>query len=192
MSVTAAARVRRRAASHCGIKPSGDPDLTLVATTDGEPVAGRRRVHAEQDDRRAGRHDQRPPRRSRGGRAAAVILNSGNANAATGQPGRGRRPADDRARGRRARLRAGRGARLLHRPHRLSRCPIDADRRGHRPLVAGRRRTADGGVAAAEAIRTTDTHRKEAVVHGAGLRASGAWPRARRCSPRTWRRCSPC
>ena len=68
---------------HCGIKPSGKPDLALVATEDGHPVAA------------AGVFTQNlacagPVRVSRkhleatGGRVAAVILNSGNANCATG------------------------------------------------------------------------------------------------------------
>ena len=50
---------------------------------------------------------------------------------------------------------------------------------------------ADGGADAAEAIRTTDTVRKEAVAARAAS-PSAAWPRARRCSPRTWPRCWPC
>jgi glutamate N-acetyltransferase/amino-acid N-acetyltransferase len=68
---------------HCGIKESGDPDLALVATSDGQPVPA------------AGVFTQNlacagPVRVSRehlattGGQAAAVVLNSGNANCATG------------------------------------------------------------------------------------------------------------
>jgi glutamate N-acetyltransferase/amino-acid N-acetyltransferase len=68
---------------HCGIKESGDPDLSLVATEDGRPVpaagvftqnlacAGPARVSREH-------------LASTGGQATAVVLNSGNANCATG------------------------------------------------------------------------------------------------------------
>ena len=52
--------------------------------------------------------------------------------------------------------------------------------------------SADGGLAAADAIRTTDTVPKTCVVAGRRLRRSAAWPRARRCSPRRWPRCSSC
>ena len=69
----------------CGIKPTGAPDLALVATTDRRPVPAAavfttNRVQAA------------PVQVSRehlaDGRAAAVVLNSGNANAATGERGR--------------------------------------------------------------------------------------------------------
>jgi glutamate N-acetyltransferase/amino-acid N-acetyltransferase len=68
---------------HCGIKASGDPDLALVATADRKvvPAAG----VFTQNLACAG-----PVQVSKGhlqvtrGRAAAVILNSGNANCATG------------------------------------------------------------------------------------------------------------
>jgi N-acetylglutamate synthase/N-acetylornithine aminotransferase len=70
----------------CGIKPSGDTDLALVATADGAPAAA------------AGAFTQNlvvaaPVTVSRrhlaatGGRTAAVVLSSGNANAATGERG---------------------------------------------------------------------------------------------------------
>ena len=68
-----------------GVKASGEPDLSLVAT------AGREAVTA------AGVFTTNlataaPVQVSRAhlvdGRAAAVVLNSGNANAATGEPGR--------------------------------------------------------------------------------------------------------
>jgi len=69
----------------CGIKATGAPDLAMVATTDRLPVAAagvftKNRVQAA------------PVRVSAehlaDGRAAAVVLNSGNANAATGEHGR--------------------------------------------------------------------------------------------------------
>ncbi|MEY2463431.1 MAG: glutamate N-acetyltransferase / amino-acid N-acetyltransferase [Acidimicrobiaceae bacterium] len=82
MSVTAA-KGFRAAGVHCGIKASGAPDLALVVTADGRPVNA------------AGVFTQNlacagPVRVSQhhlvatSGRAAAVVLNSGNANCATG------------------------------------------------------------------------------------------------------------
>ena len=71
----------------CGVKPSGADDLAMVATADGVAVTA------------AGVFTSNlmtaPPvlvcrdhLATTGGRAAAVVLNSGNANAATGEPGR--------------------------------------------------------------------------------------------------------
>jgi len=68
-----------------GIKPSGNPDLALVATADRVPVtaAGVFTTNLAQ---------AAPVQVTRAhladGRAAAVVCNSGNANAATGEPGR--------------------------------------------------------------------------------------------------------
>ena len=68
-----------------GIKPSGNPDLALVATADRVPVtaAGVFTTNLAQ---------AAPVQVTRAhladGRAAAVVLNSGNANAATGEAGR--------------------------------------------------------------------------------------------------------
>ena len=69
----------------CGIKESGAPDLALVATDDHAPVPAAA-VFTSNLAQAA------PVQISRGhladGRAAAVVLSSGNANAATGEPGR--------------------------------------------------------------------------------------------------------
>ena len=99
----------------CGIKPSGDLDLSLVATTDGRPVAAAA-VFTQNKMTAAPVVTTNAHLTLTGGRAAAVVLNSGCANAATGQPGPGRR------RGACAPLVAAqlgcapdRGARLLHR-----------------------------------------------------------------------------
>jgi glutamate N-acetyltransferase/amino-acid N-acetyltransferase len=68
---------------HCGIKPSGALDLSFVGTADGQPVVAA--ATFTQNLACAG-----PVRVSKqhlaitAGRAAAVILNSGNANCATG------------------------------------------------------------------------------------------------------------
>jgi glutamate N-acetyltransferase/amino-acid N-acetyltransferase len=69
----------------CGIKPDRDPDLALVATHDRRPVpaAG---VFTTNLATAAPVHVSRTHLQD--GHAAAVIVNSGNANAATGEPGR--------------------------------------------------------------------------------------------------------
>lgn len=69
----------------CGIKPSGDPDLALVATDDAQPVA----AAGVFTTNLAQAAPVQISRRHLGDRkAAAVVLSSGNANAATGEPGR--------------------------------------------------------------------------------------------------------
>ena len=87
VSVTAAAGVRRRRRGlrHQGV--AATPDLALVATADGRPVAAAGVFTAEPGDRRAGASSAARHLAATGGRAAAVVLNSGNANAATGAPG---------------------------------------------------------------------------------------------------------
>src|SRR4029077_16001254 len=68
-----------------GIKPSGDPDLALLATADAQPVtaAGVFTTNLAQ-----AAPVQISRRHLANGRASAVVLSSGNANAATGEPGR--------------------------------------------------------------------------------------------------------
>jgi glutamate N-acetyltransferase / amino-acid N-acetyltransferase len=69
----------------CGIKSSGAPDLALVATTDRKPVS----AAAVFTTNRAQAAPVQISREHLGdGRATAVVLNSGNANAATGEDGR--------------------------------------------------------------------------------------------------------
>jgi glutamate N-acetyltransferase/amino-acid N-acetyltransferase len=74
------------AGTACGIKTSGDPDLALVATADGAPVpaAG---VFTRNRAPAAAVQVSRAHLAESGGRAAAVVLSSGNANAATGAEG---------------------------------------------------------------------------------------------------------
>jgi glutamate N-acetyltransferase/amino-acid N-acetyltransferase len=147
----------------CGIKESGAPDLSIVTTADRRPVAAagvftrNLAVAAPVQVSRAHLVD---------GRAAAVVVNSGNANAATGEPGL-------------------RDARRM--------CELAADGLGcaaddvlvcstgligiplpFHPLEAGipKLTTAlNGATAAAEAMLTTDTVRKEAVAAVAGTAA---------------------
>jgi glutamate N-acetyltransferase/amino-acid N-acetyltransferase len=99
-----------------------------------------------------------------------VILNSGNANAATGAKGR-----DDAERT--CRLLA---ERLGCRAEEVLVCstgligiplPMEPVERGIGPLVAGLH--ADGGLEAAQAIMTTDTHPKQVEIDGDGWRIGG-------------------
>ncbi len=71
------------AGGHVGIKASGDPDLAVVATADGQAVAAAgtftQNLACAGPVRVSKRHLEQT-----GGRAAAVVLNSGNATCATG------------------------------------------------------------------------------------------------------------
>jgi glutamate N-acetyltransferase / amino-acid N-acetyltransferase len=144
-----------------GIKPSGRPDLSLVATADHRPVAA------------AGVFTSNlvaaaPVQLSRGhlageGRAAAVVLNSGNANAATGEPGllvaEGTAALVSQALGcdRRHVLVCSTG--LIGIPMELE--PFTTGVPAAAAALAG---TPEAGHAAAGAIMTTDTVAKEAVA----------------------------
>ena len=168
MSVTAAPGFVA-AGGHCGIKPAGELDLALVATEDGRAVPTAAVFTAN-------RMTAAPVIVSRAhlaasqGRAAAVVVNSGNANAATGADG------EDHAEQSCAAVAAELGCRadevlvcstgLIGIP-----LPLDAVLAGV-PKVATELRTA-GAADAAEAIRTTDTHRKEAVARRDGVTVGG-------------------
>ncbi|MCZ7536312.1 MAG: bifunctional ornithine acetyltransferase/N-acetylglutamate synthase [Acidimicrobiia bacterium] len=162
----------------CGIKDSGDPDLALVATDDGRavPAAGVFTTNLA-----TAAPVQVSKAHLAGGRAAAVVLNSGNANAATGEAGR--RDAH--------RMCALAGAGLGVDPTDVLVCstgligiplemqPIESGL----PLLASRLAAGGpAGAAAADAILTTDTVRKESVAtfeafgatHTVGGMAKGA------------------
>ncbi|MEO5680527.1 MAG: bifunctional glutamate N-acetyltransferase/amino-acid acetyltransferase ArgJ [Acidimicrobiales bacterium] len=85
MSVTAP-RGFVAAGVHAGIKASGDLDLALVATADGAPVTTAA-VFTQNLACAAPVQVSRAHLTATDGRAAAVVLNSGNANAATGAAG---------------------------------------------------------------------------------------------------------
>jgi glutamate N-acetyltransferase / amino-acid N-acetyltransferase len=154
-----------------GIKPSGAPDLAIVAT-DGAHAVTAAGVFTTNLVQAAPVQVSR--RHLADGRAAAVVLNSGNANAATGEPGR-------RDATRMAQLTAdGIGAAvddvlvcstgLIGIP-----LPMDALEAGIPKLCGQLAR--DGGASAAEAIMTTDTVAKEAtaqVVIGGTMLTIGA------------------
>ncbi len=147
------------AGTRAGVKDEG-LDLSLLATEDGLPVpaAG---VFTTNLMVAAPVTVSRGHLRSTDGRAAAVILNSGNANAGTGEPG-----IED------AELMCDVVAAALGCNHHTvlvcstgligNRLPIDAIAAAIPGLVAARHR--DGAADAAEGILTTDTHPKEVLA----------------------------
>jgi glutamate N-acetyltransferase / amino-acid N-acetyltransferase len=155
----------------CGIKPSGAPDLSLVATDDGAPTAAAgvftRNLVVAAPVVVSRRHLE-----ATGGCAAAVVLNSGNANAGTGARGE----ADA------TRMCALVAAELGAAPESVLVCstgligyelPMDRIAGAVPKLTAGRGGGPEHGSAAAEAIMTTDTRRKETVVPGDGFVVGG-------------------
>jgi glutamate N-acetyltransferase/amino-acid N-acetyltransferase len=143
-----------------GIKASGSPDLALVATDDRRLVAA---AGVFTTNLAAAAPVQVSRRHLADGRAAAVVLNSGNANAATGEQGRrdARRTCELVAQ--HAGVAPGDvlvcSTGLIGIP--LPMAPIEAGVPG---LVAGLAPGPDAGTDAADAILTTDTVRKEALA----------------------------
>lgn len=168
----------------CGVKPSGEPDLALVATTDRQPVVA------------AGVFTTNIVRAApvlisqahlQNGHAAAVVLNSGNANAATGVRGRedARRTCDLVA------VELGCDASdvlvcstgLIGIP-----LPMGPIEQGVPGLVAALASDEAAGGRAADAILTTDTRRKEAltiadIAGGPSFRVGGMAKGAAMLSP---------
>jgi glutamate N-acetyltransferase / amino-acid N-acetyltransferase len=168
MSVTAPAGFVA-AGTHCGIKGDDVPDLALVATADGRPVTAAA-VFTSNLATAAPVQVTRRHLEASGNQASAVVLNSGNANAATGEAGR-----DDAER-----MCALVAAELGCQQADVLVCstgligiplPMTVIEAGI-PALVGARSDA-GGTAAAEAIRTTDTVRKEVVVEADGFTVGG-------------------
>ncbi len=160
-----------------GIKPSGDPDLALVATDDARPVNA---TGVFTTNLAQAAPVQISRRHLRNRRAAAVVLSSGNANAATGEPGR-------RNAVRMCELTAtGLGldttdvlvcsTGLIGIP-----MPMDALERGI-PKLCGELGP-DGGARAARAMMTTDTKMKEAVALAGSATVGGMAKGAAMLSP---------
>lgn len=161
----------------CGIKPSGDPDLALVATDDALPAtaAGVFTTNLAQ-----AAPVQVSRRHLANGRASAVVLSSGNANAATGEPGR-------RDAARMCELAA---QSLGFEADDVLVCstgligismPMDALEVGI-PKICGEL-AADGGGRAARAMMTTDTVAKEAVARAGAATVGGMAKGAAMLSP---------
>lgn len=170
MSVTAPAGFVA-AGMACGIKPGGVPDLALVATDDGRPVPAAAVFTAN-------RAPAAPVQVSRanlattGGRAAAVVVSSGNANAATGHPGRQvakamcALAADHLGCAHQDVVVASTG--LIGIP-----LPVDPLEAGIPRLVSARAPGPEAAQAAAQAIMTTDTAVKQTLVEGPGFSVGG-------------------
>jgi glutamate N-acetyltransferase/amino-acid N-acetyltransferase len=143
-----------------GIKDGGVPDLALVATSSREavPAAG---VFTTNLATAAPVQVSRQHLRS--GRAAAVVLNSGNANAATGDAGRAASTRTCELVGKELGCATDEvlvcSTGLIGIP-----LPMDPIESGIGSLAAALADDDDAGHAAADAILTTDTVRKEAVV----------------------------
>ncbi len=156
---------------HCGIKPSGQPDLALVATADGAPVPAAA-VFTSNRMTAAPVLASRAHLVATGGRAAAVVLNSGNANAGTGQPGR--QAAEATCAAVAAELGCAATEVLVCSTGLIGiPMPLDPLLGGVPALVASRSDGVEGANAAAEALRTTDTHRKEAVARRGSVVVGG-------------------
>ena len=164
MSVTAVPGFLAAGAA-CGVKASGADDLAMVATADGSPVTAAG-VFTSNKMTAPPVLVTREHLAATGGRAAAVVLNSGNANAATGAAGM----AD-------AELMCTLTAEALGcSPDEVLVCstgligfPLPMDRIIPAiPLLAGAL-TVDGGPAAARAIMTTDTVPRTTITTGTTL-----------------------
>jgi glutamate N-acetyltransferase / amino-acid N-acetyltransferase len=144
----------------CGVKPGGEPDLTLVATHDRRPVPA---AGVFTTNLATAAPVQVSRTHLRDGHAAAVIVNSGNANAATGEPGR------DNARTMCERTAAALGCNttdvlvcstgLIGIP-----LPIDVIAAGIPNAATQLASSAEAGDAAATAMLTTDTVTKQATA----------------------------
>ena len=166
MSVTAPAGFTAAGGS-AGIKSGGVPDVAVVVTEDGRavPAAG---VFTSNLAAAAPVQVSRAHLAESGGHAAGVILTSGNANAATGAPGR------DSA----ARLCGAVAAGIGAEPRHVLVCqtgligipfPLAAVEPHVEGIVRARRGDVESAAAAARAIMTTDTVPKTAVVRGSGF-----------------------
>lgn len=168
MSVTAPAGFVA-AGGHIGIKASGDPDLAIVATADGQPVAAAGTFTQNLACAGPVRVSQRHLAAT-GGRASAVVLNSGNANCATGTDVE---VAEEMAALTAEAIGAPSAPHVLVCSTGLIGIPLDpVPLRKGIASVAGTR-TAEGGAAAARAIMTTDTVPKTVTVAGNGWTVGG-------------------
>lgn len=159
------------AGGSAGIKANDALDVAVVATDGGQAVPGAG-VFTSNLAAAAPVQVSRAHLATTAGSAAGVVLTSGNANAATGAPGRN---AAERVC---AAVAGGIGASseqilicqtgLIGIPF-----PIDTVEPRLAAIVEARGADADAGAAAARAIMTTDTVPKEVVVEGQGFTVGG-------------------
>jgi glutamate N-acetyltransferase / amino-acid N-acetyltransferase len=155
----------------CGIKPTGALDLAVVATSDGTPVPAAA-TFTQNQVVAAPVTISRSHLATTAGHAAAVIVNSGNANAGTGEEGLTA-----------ARTMCSAVAQALgcdptevlvcSTGHIGSPLPIDRISAAIPDLVAGRSREPERALAAAHAMMTTDTHPKVGVVRRGEIIVAG-------------------
>lgn len=168
MSVTFPRGIRASGAA-VGIKPSGALDLSLVLTAEAVPTAAvfTQNAAAAPPVRLSRRHMEMS-----GGRMRGVVLNSGCANAATGE--RGAQAARDMASAVAAAVGCQAAEVLV-----CSTGPIGphlpmGNIAAAAPMLAARAsNTEEAGREAAEGILTTDTFRKEATSAAAGFKVGG-------------------
>jgi glutamate N-acetyltransferase / amino-acid N-acetyltransferase len=168
MSVTAAQGFVAAGVA-AGVKVSGDLDVALVASEGGLPVpaAG---VFTSNLMTAAPVIVSRHHLSANAGHAAAVVLNAGNANAATGQ--RGLEHAEAMCAAVAAPLGCATDEVLVCSTGLIGiPLPVELITAAAPGLVAGL--SVDGATSAAEAIRTTDTVRKEVVIAGDGFTVGG-------------------
>ena len=149
----------------CGIKSSGVPDLALVATTNRKPVPA---AGVFTTNLACAAPVQVSRSHLASGHSAAVILNSGNANAATGEYGRG--VAKEMCSLVAAPLGVGTEDVLVCSTGLIGiPMSIDPIASGIPDLVANLGTDATAGESAAQAILTTDTVRKESFISSNGF-----------------------
>ncbi len=159
---------------HAGLKDSGDLDLSLVATTDARPVSAAA-VFTSNKLAAAPVQVSRAHLAATAGRAAAIIVNSGNANAANGVAGYNHAE----------QMCVLTAAELGCPPEEVLVCstgligipmPFETVEAGIPQVVAARSNL--GGTEAAGGIMTTDSVRKEVIHQGStfkvGAMAKGA------------------
>ncbi len=152
-----------------GIKPSGAPDMSVVATADAAPVAAAGTFTSNKMTAAPVLVTRGHLERS-GGLAAAVILNSGNANAATGRQGLA--DAERMCGLTAAALGCGSDHVLVCSTGLIGfELPMEVIAAGIPRVVAARH--PGGGSEAARAMMTTDTVAKEVVVDGGGFTVGG-------------------
>ncbi|HEV2043355.1 MAG TPA: bifunctional ornithine acetyltransferase/N-acetylglutamate synthase, partial [Sphingomicrobium sp.] len=167
MSVTAPAGFVA-AGIHAGIKTSRR-DMAMLATDDGRPVSAAavfttNKFRAPPVDACIDRLT------ASGGMAAGVVVNSGNANAGTGDPGR----ADAEAMCETAAAAVGcDGQEMLVCSTGLIGIPLPMDKIMPGITALGAALSPGGGGDAAKGILTTDTRPKEALVEGDGYTVGG-------------------
>ncbi|HEX8527893.1 bifunctional glutamate N-acetyltransferase/amino-acid acetyltransferase ArgJ [Allosphingosinicella sp.] len=156
------------AGCHAGIKRRRF-DMALVATEDREPVAAAA-VFTRNKFFAPPVAASRQRLEANGGRAAAIIVNSGNANAGTGAPGLADAEAMCAAAGEALGVA---GADVLVCSTGIIGTPLPMDRILAATPKLAKKLSTEGGSDAARGILTTDHRQKQALVRGSGFTLGG-------------------